>query len=246
MAPTAKARRVSYVIPPPPQPAPRLVLPPLDAPRSGRSIPLIIPHRGESTPLAHSNSDGYFTTQANHPQHRLGVTSLALDTTTPLSGRAAPEGILYSGGRDGLIVAWEQSVPMRQRKTRYGREESNDHVSGRWEALTGWDDDDFDTEDDDEELDAHIANIPFEDRWQPDYENIQEHKVGLLQVLLLRIFTEFYFSQRSSVNAYNPTLTGSMTLLFATTIVPVRKVLRHVCFLLYMSSQSFLRPMTGP
>ena len=45
----------------------------------------------------------------NHPRHRLGVASLALDTSTQLVGRAAFEGILYSDGKDGLVMSWDKT-----------------------------------------------------------------------------------------------------------------------------------------
>ena len=45
----------------------------------------------------------------NYPRHRLGVASLALDTSTKLVGRAACEGILYSDGRDGLVKSWDKT-----------------------------------------------------------------------------------------------------------------------------------------
>jgi hypothetical protein len=235
MAPAAKARRVSYVIPPPQQTAQRLVLPALDAPRSGRSIPLIIPatHNGENTPIAPSSpTSGYFANPPNHPQHRLGVTSLALDTTTSLAGRGGPEGILYTGGRDGLIVAWEQAVSMKQRKYRYGREDSAGqfHSSGRWEALTGWDDDDFDSEDEEDEYDVSTRspNIPFEDRWQPDYDNLGEHKVCFFALNLCpsALANLFGPSLPHSASAYNLIQIGSMISLFAIITVPVGQACR--------------------
>ncbi|SJX65915.1 uncharacterized protein SRS1_16468 [Sporisorium reilianum f. sp. reilianum] len=77
---------------------------------------------------------------SSHPQHSLAVSSLAIDTTTCLASsddgededdidrhhdsdsnhavhdcEAVPPGILYTGGRDGLVGAWELGLPMRKR-----------------------------------------------------------------------------------------------------------------------------------
>ncbi|CDU22947.1 uncharacterized protein SPSC_01577 [Sporisorium scitamineum] len=79
---------------------------------------------------------------SSHPQHSLAVSSLAIDTTTCLAHsdddddddsndldrpydsdsnhsthtrEAVPPGILYTGGRDGLVGAWELGLPMRKR-----------------------------------------------------------------------------------------------------------------------------------
>lgn len=178
----AKARRISYVVPPPATPAPRLLIPSLDAHQLGKTSPLLIyapeSHgRALQTPIAgrSEGSTNYFgsskpsSSSVKNPQHRLGVTALALDTTTTLSGRPSPEGILYSGGRDGLIVAWEQGTPMRRRKQPYATRSSAYH----WEDITGWDDG---SDDEDEEEDtagsaaASAEEIPYWDRWEPDYD----------------------------------------------------------------------------
>ncbi|KAJ7898425.1 hypothetical protein B0H13DRAFT_2234296 [Mycena leptocephala] len=89
-------RRVSYIIPPPTDPVPRLLLPNQNAIRIGLVHPLL-----------HSRS--------RHPRHRLGVAALALDTSTQLAARATPEGILYSAGRDGLVLSWDLGLSLRQR-----------------------------------------------------------------------------------------------------------------------------------
>lgn len=82
---------------------------------------------------------------ASHPQHSLAVSSLAIDTITCIAGsgdddddervdddidkhydseshrtrnqdrEVVPPGILYTGGRDGLVGAWELDLPMRKR-----------------------------------------------------------------------------------------------------------------------------------
>lgn len=184
MAPTPKPRRVSYVIPPPATPPTRLLLPPLDTPRYGNTAPLLIPREksGANTPVASTARNGasYFgPSPLKNPQHRLGVTALALDTSTTLSGHPTPEGILYSGGRDGLVVAWEQGMAMQPRKQRYGTDERLPKSAYHWESMTGWEDDETDDDEDDEWVDAAEStgqDIPFEQRWEPDYDNI-DHAV---------------------------------------------------------------------
>ncbi|WFD36793.1 hypothetical protein MCUN1_003683 [Malassezia cuniculi] len=60
---------------------------------------------GEMPPVA---PDAY--ERAMRPRHLLPVTSLALDTTTPICEPHADQfhtGILYSGGQDGMVCAWD-------------------------------------------------------------------------------------------------------------------------------------------
>ena len=146
MAPSTR-RRVSYVIPPPIEPPPRLQLPPHGVPRNGAIGPLLI----KST-----NSLPQETTPkwAQHPRHRLGVACLALDMSTQLVGRNNPEGILYSGGRDGLVCSWDLSIPTKRRSQKYGAPSRNmRRGTGRWEIMTGWTDDII--EEDLEEMDEY-------------------------------------------------------------------------------------------
>ncbi|KAJ7760582.1 hypothetical protein B0H16DRAFT_1369841 [Mycena metata] len=127
-------RRVSYIIPPPTEPVPRLALPPPTASRLGLVHPLLVPQSQQ--PLDHEHHS-----RSRHPRHRLGVAALALDTSTQLASRAAPEGILYSAGRDGLVLSWDLGLPLRRR--------SPSDVAprrARWETLTGWADDAIDEE----------------------------------------------------------------------------------------------------
>lgn len=204
MSPLSTARRVSYVIPPPTQPIPRLVLPKPGADRHGSTTPLLIQQSSAdkenlvnfdnledvielSTPPTstlditqtqanqlNNNSVG-MTGSLAHPRHRLGVTSFALDTSTMLSGKTRPEGILYSGGRDGMVIAHELGASLKQRSKPYGSEK----VPGRsWEAITGWrdhyeydQDHDLDTDADGElhgHGGSHGSSIPFEDSWELD------------------------------------------------------------------------------
>lgn len=140
-------RRVSYVIPPPPDPdsVPRLKLPPNGTPRFGAPGPLLLPLPSPSSPSHHHHhSRSQSHNHSPKPRHRLGVASLALDTSTHLIGRSSPEGILYTGGRDGLVISWDLGIPT-QRRTQTDR-----GSSGKWEVLTGWADDAIDEEAEDE------------------------------------------------------------------------------------------------
>ncbi|TIB36930.1 hypothetical protein E3P84_00581 [Wallemia ichthyophaga] len=56
----------------------------------------------------------------DHPKHSLGVTTLALDTSTQLSGKSSPEGILYTSGKDGLVASWQLGLQTRKRSVKYG------------------------------------------------------------------------------------------------------------------------------
>ncbi|KAH9172516.1 hypothetical protein EDB89DRAFT_2229318 [Lactarius sanguifluus] len=186
MAPPPSRRRVSYVIPfpPPTSPVPRLSLPPLGFDRHGSINPILIPNF-----IQHPQID-LPTHQRNIPRHRLGVSSLALDTTTQLLGRPSPEGILYTGGRDGLVIAWDLNISMRQRVR---KRDVSRRRSTRWELITGWGDevvDDALDEDKDLRSDGDILGevkgssrrrglsstaaspgfIPFEHQWEGDID----------------------------------------------------------------------------
>jgi hypothetical protein len=54
------------------------------------------------------------------PGHRLGINSLALDTTTPSSatsgGGNAECGILYTAGRDGMVSGWDLNLQLKRRE----------------------------------------------------------------------------------------------------------------------------------
>ncbi|KAJ7091399.1 hypothetical protein B0H15DRAFT_835950 [Mycena belliarum] len=128
-------RRVSYIIPAPNEPVPRLVLPPPTASRLGLVCPLLILADKQPGP------DADPTLRARHPRHRLGVAALALDTATNLLGHSTPEGILYSAGRDGQVLAWDLALPLRPRAP-----PETIPPRARWEALTGWADDAIDEE----------------------------------------------------------------------------------------------------
>ncbi|KAH7906359.1 WD40-repeat-containing domain protein, partial [Hygrophoropsis aurantiaca] len=173
MAPSR--RRVSYVIPPPTEPVPLLQLPSVGVPRHSSTRPLIVPVNGAGITM----DEGDVRTQT-HPRHRLGVMSLAIDTTTQLEGRNVPEGILYTGGRDGLVMSWDLGLPLRKKQKSnlvHGRKD-------RWELMTGMADEILDEVDEEEERrdgdilgDVKTNNgrrrrssvgqeIPFESRWE--------------------------------------------------------------------------------
>jgi len=180
-------RRVSYIIPPPSEPPPRLQLPPYGVSRLGATGPLLTTYHGPDE--GHAPEDSL--KEPKHPCHRLGVASLALDCSTQLIGRKSPEGILYSGGRDGLIMSWELGIPMAKKK--FSPENSK---RGRWEQLTGWADDSIEEEDEDGVVsDGDVlgevvmstekrrraaslaAENPPERRWETDLTAFQPHTV---------------------------------------------------------------------
>lgn len=119
-------RRVSYVLPPPSSPPPLLSLPPISTSRRGHVEPIYTRQQGQ-LPAAYVER---FNREQNtgHPRHRLAVQALALDLLTPLSGRSSgasddeptPAGLLYTGGRDGLLCSWELGLPTKRRKRAYG------------------------------------------------------------------------------------------------------------------------------
>ena len=193
--PLPPRRRVSYGVPFPPsaKPIPLLWLPPLGFDRQGSVDPILI-----------SNSDpypnhGFQPHQDTTPRHRLGVSSLALDTTTQLVGRPSPEGILYTGGRDGLVIAWDLNIPMRKLACAGDVPRPS---STRWELVTGWIDpiiDDLPDEDEDMRSDGDIlgevrgsarrrklssvaassGSIPFEHMWELDVDTFRPGQVRL-------------------------------------------------------------------
>lgn len=183
-------RRVSYVIPSPTD-VPRLLqLPPLGISRLGSIGPLLIPVEGHTT-----NGEQDQQKRDKNPRHRLGVSSLALDTSTQLAGRGAPEGILYSGGRDGMIMSWDLSIPMKKRKREH-LEGGLRRSHGRWELMTGWAEDGIDEEGDDADdlkqsdgdilgdvtggrkrQRARLNSLPYENQWETDLAAFKPGKV---------------------------------------------------------------------
>lgn len=118
--PPPPPRRVSFVIPPPSSPPPLLALPPFGISRRGHTTPLF-DFTGQT---AERSRRKYVHEQEAHPRHRLAVQALAIDLSTSLSHDGVqdttPDGILYTGGRDGLLCSWELGLPTKKRRKRYG------------------------------------------------------------------------------------------------------------------------------
>lgn len=207
MAPT---HRVSYVIPPPSAPVPTLTLPPPGISRNGQTRPLLLPSPSPSPQPSHR----LHPDQPPTPKHRLPVSALALDTTTTTSHSTRdgdkPGGILYSGGRDGLLMAWDLHLPMKPRASRYGaraafaRGNTSSRV-GRWDVLTRDEDDEnaiYEEDDDDHwphtsdgDVLGDVPNsaggrgrhyfvdgdeIPFEQKWEFDLAEYEPGQVWFI------------------------------------------------------------------
>ncbi|KAK4699804.1 WD repeat-containing protein 48, partial [Phenoliferia sp. Uapishka_3] len=159
----AHPRRVSYVLPPPSSahPLPILGLPPWDIQRRGISAP-IYSQRPPNSSL--SNQSHYSRPDGDHPTHRLAVQALAIDLSTSLSsntgnGQEQPAGILYAGGRDGLVSSWELGLETRRRRKRYG--DKSDQSVGRHterHANSDTEGDDTDSSISDDDSDTHERN----------------------------------------------------------------------------------------
>ncbi|CDZ97690.1 Conserved WD40 repeat-containing protein [Phaffia rhodozyma] len=173
--PLTTARRISYVIPPPHSLPPYLSLPSPTHPRNGSPHPILLPlsEPGISASLSSSSFFPSSTSETvSHPQHHLGISALALDTSTQLSGKDTPEGILYTGGRDGLVASWELGANMGRKRSDGGNEENI-----RWNEVV--DDDDWEDDEEDEvkysstaenleeaDEDTRWKRMPWEDRWE--------------------------------------------------------------------------------
>jgi WD repeat-containing protein 48 len=127
------------------------------------------------------------------------VPALALDTSTRLADRPTPEGILYSGGRDGLVISWDLRIAMQKRKHTPHREEGSKRAKrvGTWEAMTGWADDSIEEEGEEAEEKtfgdgdilgdvgkrlktrrSNVGEIPYEHQWEMDMEAYNSGKVS--------------------------------------------------------------------
>jgi WD repeat-containing protein 48 len=188
--PEFSKRRVSYVLPSPSRSPPWLDLPPFGAspdPAGSagpvRSSPLLVPKPtlGSRNPFATPEPEA--EAAPTHPRHRLGVSALALDTSTLLHGEAAPGGILYTGGRDGLVASWELHVPHTRRRGRRYRVVPGRGTGARvrWERAgdgATWEEGEGEgggasaslgsSSSDDEEHPERRSAVPFEDRWELD------------------------------------------------------------------------------
>ncbi|EIW67604.1 hypothetical protein TREMEDRAFT_64196 [Tremella mesenterica DSM 1558] len=191
------ARRVSYILPSPSEPPPLLSLPPIGEPRKGRTAPLLRPKDASSatTPTFQSRNPFLTPSQSSHPRHCLGVTALALDTSTLLANHTSPQGILYTGGRDGLVASWELGIHHKRRKGgRYDLPPGGNRV--KWEKIGDsaelWvgdaEEDEFeDSEEEasseDEELEGWVGvngkkarEVPYEERWEVDRDHLAANK----------------------------------------------------------------------
>ena len=205
---------MSYVIPSPSSPVPYLTLPSPTHARNGAPHPILLytsndnnnDHAATPNQNSHDQRSSFFEPSSSsspsvsqsprapsHPQHSLGVPALALDCSTQLAGQPSPQGILYTGGRDGLVAGWELGVGMERRPThRYGYEHGGRRGWVRWNELGGGDDDEEEDDYDDEEGDRSNRDeadqpdgddpqrIPYEQRWEvkQDQTNREQQKVS--------------------------------------------------------------------
>ena len=209
-------RRVSYVISPAVEPVQYLQLPPYGVSRLGAIGPLLIPRR--------TNGDVEPQRNVKHPRHRLGVSSLALDTSTQLAGHTTPEGILYSGGRDGLVLSWDLGITMKGRKLA-GTDTIRRRRSGRWETMTGWADHIIDEEVEEHEERLHRDgdilgdvtpskrrprrnSMPYENQWETDLASFHSSKVKTVFSFAISISSSQRCSLPNFVNLRKPIQTG--------------------------------------
>jgi len=123
-----------------------------------------------STSSRHYHSNN--TTVQRHPEHTLGITALALDTSTIIDNASSPSrkntpgGILYSGGRDGLVASWELGLPFKKRNPEdayVGKGRRKKPYLPRWAEDSYADEDlqnleDGEEDDDDSSSDEETAN----------------------------------------------------------------------------------------
>jgi len=206
------SRRVSYILPSPTEAPPLLQLPPLGQSRQGQTVPTLIPKSDvpNGNGLALKSKNPFLSTPTTpvstpagpqHPRHCLGVSSLVLDTSTVLENHQSPGGILYSGGRDGLVASWELNVPHRKRRGRRYELPPGRAAKVRWERIGDgaelWDEEDeaefgedVDGNSSDEDSQGWVGidgeesrkrktEVAYEDRWEVDPELMQQQKVGL-------------------------------------------------------------------
>lgn len=137
-------QRISYVLPNVERPPRYFALPTLSQASEGpayvRSGPLLLPHPEDEALLSGTRSLNSPST--SHPLHSLPICSLAIDTSTIVqngdrsASSNAPEGILYAGGRDGMISAWGLALPMRKRR-RNNRTQHGEFTEYDEEATAG-------------------------------------------------------------------------------------------------------------
>ncbi|KAH9807578.1 hypothetical protein DFH28DRAFT_1004490 [Melampsora americana] len=74
--------------------------------------PLIIPVKSN-----HSTPSPSQSISDNLPRHSLGINAFAIDFSTQIQDKDGPQGILYTGSKDGLVAAWELSIPTKLRSS---------------------------------------------------------------------------------------------------------------------------------
>lgn len=75
--------------------------------------PLIIPVKSN-----HSSHLNQSQSISDHlPRHSLGINAFAIDFSTQIQDKDGPQGILYTGSKDGLVAAWELSIPTKLRSS---------------------------------------------------------------------------------------------------------------------------------
>lgn len=216
------SRRVSYILPSPQETPPLLALPPLGHSRQGRTTPSLLPKDGANGGVNLQSKNPFLSTTAptengtstprstsdpsnQHPRHCLGVTSLVLDTSTILQNSQSPGGILYSGGRDGLVASWELNVPHKKRRGgRYDPGGPGRGTKVKWERIGDgaelWDEedeaefgDDGEGNSSDEDSQGWVGldrdgesrrkgEVPYEDRWEVDKELLAQTKVSQMNL----------------------------------------------------------------
>jgi WD repeat-containing protein 48 len=95
-----------------------------------------------------------------------------------LSGKPTPEGILYSGGRDGQVLAHELGISLKQRSKPYGIGSDGKGPIKSWEAITGWGDLEENIEE--EQVAGNETSISFEDSWELDPAVKEPSSVSIL------------------------------------------------------------------
>lgn len=142
-------KRISYILPPP-QPT---RIDHLDFPSWPHSS------HGQTKPwLVKSNEPKVTENLDTTPGHLRGVAALALDTTTILADATSPQGILYTGGRDGQLIGWDLNLPTTRRQG--PRWTNRDRIE--WERLDG------DADDEDELIQENDYQTDKSSGWALD------------------------------------------------------------------------------
>lgn len=74
--------------------------------------PLIIPVKSN-----HHSNHSQSSISDHLPRHSLGINAFAIDFSTQIQDKDGPQGILYTGSKDGLVAAWELSIPTKLRSS---------------------------------------------------------------------------------------------------------------------------------